>query len=231
MTTTNTIEHRPSNNGAQPHPEDLAPLNRVPSVRTRRRPVILAVAVMLVAVGILVAVSLVNSMSHRQEVLVLAKDVPQGHTLTAADLTDVRINSDAGLNIVLTRDRSEVVGKTVSSGLTAGTLLNPSVLTSGVLPPKDDTLVGITVSPDKLPATALQAGDSVSLVDTPRDQDSSPVQAPVTTHAQVVGVHPLEGSQNGQVTVDVLVPKDEGPWVGARAATHRVAILLETREH
>lgn len=233
MTDTHAIQRRSSTNGGAPRPqrpEDVAPVNRVPAVRTRRRPLIIAIGVMLVGVAVVTAVGLVNTMSHRQEVLVLATDVSQGQALTAEDLTVARVNADAGLHVVLDAQRGEVIGKTVSTNLTAGTVLNPNVLGNAVLPPKGMTVVGITVSADKLPASALQVGDMVRLVDTPRDQDASPVQAPTTTNAQVVTVQLLEGVQGGQITVDVLVPEEEASWVAARAATHRVAIVLDTRE-
>ncbi|GAB4590048.1 SAF domain-containing protein [Nocardia sp. IFM 10818] len=220
----------PSVNGHHRAPDPAGQpgqVNRVATVRTRRSIKWIVGGVMLVALAIVLAVGVANKMSDRQEVLVLAKDVSQGHTLTAADLTTARINSDAGLNVLLAADRGTALGKTVNSSLTKGTVLNPNVLSNGVIPPQGMTLVGIEVSADKLPAEPLVHGDDIRLVDTPRDQDNSPVQAPITTNAQVVGVYP---SDAGQTKVDVLVPKEEASWVAARAATHRVALILDTRE-
>ena len=89
-------------------------------------------------------------------------------------------------------------------------------------------MVGITVAIGKLPAEPLLAGDNVRIVDTPRDQDDSPVQGPVTANAQVVAVKEI--LETGQTTVDVLVKKGEASWIAARAATNRVAIVLDSRE-
>ncbi|MBF6333630.1 SAF domain-containing protein [Nocardia transvalensis] len=219
-----------SRNGARQASQELGAMNPVPNPRPRRRPLFLVMAVAMCALAIVFAVTLVNKKNDRQDVLVLAKDIQQGHVITAADLATVHVNTDAGLHVVLAADQARVVGKTVSTNLPEGTLLNPSSLTDGVLPPKGKSLVGITVALDKLPATALMPGDMVQLVDTPRDQDSSPVQAPTTSNAQVVQVRPLSEGQSGQVTVDVLVPDGEANWVAGRAATHRVAIVLQTRE-
>ena len=63
----------------------------------------------------------------------------------------------------------------------SGTVLNPNAVTSAVIPTKGLTLVGVTVSYAKLPAEPLRAGDMVRIVDTPRDQDDSPVQGPITS--------------------------------------------------
>lgn len=221
---------RASTNGAHKPQPAVGEMDRVDTpVRTRRRPIIIAAGVALMAVAVVGMVSVIGGLRDTQDVLVLAKDINQGQSIGSADLKTARINSDAGLHVVLAGDLTQVVGKTVTSNLQAGTVLNPSALTGAVIPPDGKSVVGITLTADKLPGIPLQIGDIVKIVDTPREQDNSPVTAPVTTNAQVVAIRPVEGAA-GQITIDVLVPKDEGNWVAARAATHRVALTLETRE-
>jgi hypothetical protein len=55
-------------------------------VRGRRRPGLLAAGLMLAAMGSLVAVWLVNGAGHRVAVLVVARPVAAGSTITTADL-------------------------------------------------------------------------------------------------------------------------------------------------
>ena len=46
--------------------------------------------------------------------------------------------------------------------------------------------------------------------------------------ATVVGLHP--GAEQDKTVVSVLVPKDEAGELAARAATGRVALVLDSRE-
>ncbi|MEV6774397.1 SAF domain-containing protein [Nocardia sp. NPDC051030] len=222
---------RASTNGSAHPPQAVGDPDPVHTpVRARRRPVILGLGIAAVSVSILGAVGVVNGLRDTQEVLVLTKDVSQGEMIATDDVKAVRINSDAGLDVVLAASLDQVLGKTVTSNQTAGTMLNPRLLVTAVVPPKGTSLVGITVTGDKIPGEPLAVGDMVRLVDTPRDQEGSPATAPVTSNAQVYAIHRRDEAGQSQVTIDVLVPEAEANWVAARAATHRVAVILDTRE-
>ena len=196
--------------------------------KVRRRPVFLAAGIALVVVFVIGAVALVNGMRQVTNVLVVSQDIAQGQQITSQDLTTKQVNADAGIASVAVEDKATVVGQVAAVPIPSGTVLNPNAVTSAVIPTKGLTLVGVTVSYAKLPAEPLRAGDMVRIVDTPRDQDDSPVQGPITSKAQVVSTTLIEATQ--ETTVDVLVPADEASWVSARAATRRVAIVLDTRE-
>jgi hypothetical protein len=219
---------RANTNGAGTQPDDPTAMVRVTSpVRTRRRPIVLGIGILLVVILILGSVALVNGLRQTQDILVLARDVPQGQMFTSDDFTSATVNTDAGLHVISASDLAAIVGRAASTNLASGTVLNPNTITDAVIPGKGLTMVGITVGADKLPATPLLIGDDIRIIDTPRDQDNSPVQAPISSNAQVVRVQPLP--EIGQTTVDVLVPEAEANWVAARAATHRVALVLDTR--
>lgn len=196
--------------------------------KVRRRPIYLAAGIALCVVFVIGAVALVNNLRHVTDVIVVSGDIKQGQQITSQDLSTAQINSDAGLSIVPIEQKSSVVGKVAAVPLPAGTVLNPNSVTDAVIPGKGLTVVGITVAYSKLPAQELQPGDFVRIVDTPRDQDDAPVQGPIASKAQVVSTKII--AETGQVTVDVLVPEAEGNWVSARAATGRVAIILDSRQ-
>lgn len=200
----------------------------VSTTKVRRRRSYWIVGVALMAVAIVGAVFLVDAMRATSTILVLARDVPQGQIITSDDLKTAEMNSDSTIATVAAADKGRVVGQSAAVPLQGGSALNPSSVTNAVIPSGDNTLVGITVTIGKLPAEPLLAGDNVRIVDTPRDQDDSPVQGPVVANAQVVSVKEIP--ETGQTTVDVLVKKDEASWIAARAATNRVAIVLDSRE-
>lgn len=233
MTDTRTMPPRPKQpttingtpqGGPAPAKKNAAPL------RGRRRPVMLAIGGTIVAVSIVGSYGVVSSLRSTQEVVVLAKDISQGKTIEASDLTTVKINTDAGLQVVLSTSRDQIIGRTVTSNQKAGSLLNPTELTAAVIPPKTKSVVGITLTPDKMPGIPLEIGDIIRIVDTPREQEPSPATAPISTNAQIVAITTADSAAGAQATIDVLVPEAEASWVAARAATHRVAVVLDTRE-
>jgi hypothetical protein len=87
--------------------------------------------------------------------------------------------------------------------------------------------VGVAVPYQKRPATPLQRGDKVRIVDTPRDQADPPSQGPIATRGTVVSTedHP----DTGVTVVDVIVPDGEANWVAARSATNRIAVIIDSR--
>lgn len=211
-------------------PTDTAPttggtFTATSRTKVRRRPAFLALGIALVVVFALGAVYLVNGLRDTRTVLVAAGDISQGQQIERGDLTTATVNADSGLTAVPSDQIDTITGTSAAVTIPAGTVINPNAVTDTLVPPPGQTLVGITATYNKLPATTLQPGDYVRIVDTPRDQDDPPVQGPITSNAQVVGTRDI--AETGQVTVDVLVPAAEAMWVSARAATGRLAIILD----
>src|SRR3954468_4164761 len=78
-------------------------------VRGRRRPGLLAAGLMLAALGGLGSVWLVNSAAHRVPVLVVARPVSAGATLTDADLARTDVSVDADVHTVPAQEASQVI--------------------------------------------------------------------------------------------------------------------------
>ena len=79
-----------------------------------------------------------------------------------------------------------------------------------------------------MPAIPLQTGDQVRVVQTPGAQGQVGDAPPVTISATVVAV---TRSPDGQsALVDLLVSADAAPDLAARAATGKVAVVLDSRE-
>lgn len=194
--------------------------------KVRRRPAFLALGIALILVFAVGAAALVNGLRQTTTVLVAATDIAQGTQLGRDDLTTAVINSDAAISSIAADQIDTIVGTSAAVAIPAGTVVAPHAVTEATIPPVGQTLVGITVAYAKLPGSPMQPGDRIRLVDTPRDQDDAPVQEPVKTNAQVVAIRDIV--ETGQTTVDVLVPALEAGWVAARAATGRVAIVLDS---
>lgn len=202
----------------------------LPPPRRRRRPALLALAVTMVVLGALGATYLATSLGQTSPVIALAREVPWGQAITAADLVEARISPDPALQPIPYGDRDQVIGMVAATTLTSGSLLTRDSLTDQRLPAPGQQLVGVGVSTVQLPTTALRPGDDVLLV--PVAAGSAPVApetgAPGAVEATVVQTGPP--GTDGLRVVDVLVAADDGPDVAARAAAGLIAIVVVAGE-
>ena len=222
MTTTPT--RSATNNHASP--ADPAPADAVASPpKLRRRPLVGVVAGALVLLGGLGGVWAWQSSTSTVEVLATRAPIERGDSIGADSLIVVRVNPDPALHLVPADRFEAVVGQRAATDLVAGGLLAADQV-SEVLPPAEGmSVVGVSPEVGLMPAEPLRPGDAVRIVQTPGAQGDV-VDAPVSLSAEVLAVRTVDN----RVVVDVLVPSALAPEVAARAATGRVAIVLDARE-
>lgn len=216
--------------GPHPPPTPQTPAAPVATarVKARRRPWVFALMAALVAAGALGTAFAFTSVNDTQEVLVVANDIKRGETIEAGDLSMVRVSVDPALTPVAGSKKSDLVGSRAAVDLWAGTLLTESAVTDSLVPGEGESLVGISLTTAQMPSESLFSGDAVRIVTTPGDQGEVTDKEPVTIEATVVGVSRVE--ETGETVVDVSVPEDEAADLAARAATGRVALVLDARE-
>lgn len=212
-----------------PHTSDAAPGETLaPPPKLRRRPVLVAAAVILVCLGALVTAWAFTSSSTAQDVLAVRSTVHRGETITPDDLMTVRIGVDPALQPIPAAERNSVVGKRAAMDLSAGGLVTREDVTAAALPGKGQSIVGVSLSPAMMPALPLEAGDNVRIVTTPGEQGDVGTAEPDAITATVVGVRHVGDS--GQTVVDVSVPATDAAQLAARAGTGKVALVLDSRE-
>mgnify|MGYP002585579386 FL=1 len=194
--------------------------------KVRRRPLMLMGAVAAVLIGALAAVWIWTTSATAADVVAVREAVQRGEVIDRADLEVVKVGLDPSLDIVPAARIDQIAGQRAATDLAPGGLLAAGSVTNQVLPKAGQTLVGVGLAPAMLPAEPLLAGDRVRIVETP-DQQGEVVTAPVAMEAVVSRVTILE---TGDTLVDVLVPTDKAAELAARAATGRVALVLESRE-
>jgi len=216
--------------GGQPPPTGPAPAAPKATARAkkRRRPLVFALCAVLVAAGALGAAFAFTSVNDTQEVLVVNRDIARGETIEPGDLSVVRLSVDPALTPLGGRQKSSIEGSRAAVDLWAGTLLSEQQVTESLVPGAGESLVGISLTAAQMPSEPLYAGDRVRIVTTPGDQGEVTAGDPVTIEATVVGVSRVE--ETGETVVNVSVPHEESADLAARAATGRVALVLDTRE-
>ena len=210
-----------------PTPAPPAPVATA-RVKARRRPWVFALRAALVAAGALGTAFAFTSVNDTQEVLVVRNDIKRGETIEAGDLAVVRVSVDPALTPVAGSQKAELEGSRAAVDLWSGTLLTEQAVTDNLVPGEGESLVGISLTPAKMPSEPLYGGDVVRIVTTPGDQGEVTDEAPVTIEATVVGVSRVE--ETGETVVDVAVPEREAADLAANAATGRVALILDARE-
>ncbi|WP_426592613.1 SAF domain-containing protein [Cellulomonas sp. McL0617] len=218
-----TTSDKPKLNGRQAAPE-LRPAALV-RPRGRRRPGFVVAGVAMAALGALVVMWLVSATGHRTDVVMMARDVDYGSTITAADLTTTAVSADPGVTLVAADDAPILVGKVAVAKLGRGTLLTPGdVAASGVLG-ADEVMVPLPLAAERIPAGGLAAGTQLLVVDTPA-QGADPVTGvPATFQVRVVRVGAPD--VNGLEVADAVAAAADGPALAMRAATGRFAIVVE----
>jgi hypothetical protein len=224
---------QPPTTGAAPSPAEVRGLPRAPVLpppRRRRRPALLALAVSMVVLGALGATYLATSLGQTTAVIAIAREVPWGQTLTAADLVEARISADPALEPIPYVDRDQVIGLVAATTLAPGSLLTRDALTDQRPPSPGQQLVGVGVSAVQLPTTALRPGDDVLLVPVAAGSAPAPTdgEAPSAVAATVLQSGPP--GTDGLRVVDVLVYAADGPDVAARAAAGLIAIVVVAGE-
>src|SRR5215217_7749272 len=199
----------------------LTPL--APPPKLRRRPILVVASVAAICLGALLAVWAYTSLSTAREVVAMRSSVQRGQVISRDDLIAVRVGVDPALKPIPAAKLESVAGQRAAMDLAAGGLVTSDGIAATVIPARDMSIVGVA-----LPGEPLQAGDEVRVVATPGQQGDVTNKNQRSIAASVVGVHP--DSDNGQTVVSVQVPYDQAAELAARAATGKVALVLDSRE-
>lgn len=180
-------------------------------------------------------VLLYASAGSRQPVLALARAVPVGGVLTAADLTTARVASDPALAPIPVQEASQVIGRRAAVALVPGTLVTAHDLTSGPAVAPSSASVGLDLKAGEVPA-GLAPGDAVLVVETNGTSPAGP-GAPATAgqpaggptvlvdRAAVLEVAPpAAAAGSSDTTVTIEVPAGLAAAVATAAAAGDVAL-------
>lgn len=197
-----------------------------PPPRLRRRPALIAGAVVSICVGALLAAWAWSSTTNTHEVLSARTTIERGAVITGDDLVRVRISSDPALAPLPASAFDDLVGQHAALDIAAGGLLTPESVTSEPLPPEGMSVVGVALTPAQSPSLALRSGDRVRVVVTSGEGSEPLAATPVFSDAEVVGSRTDE--LTGDLLVDLMVPRAEATVLAARVSTGNVALVLDS---
>lgn len=199
-----------------------------PPPKLRRKPGMVAIAIVAICLGAVVAGWTWSATTNSQEVLVARTDIERGSVIDENDLTTVRLNSDPALTPVSADRFESVVGQRATFDIASGSALTPGSFSNASLPPTGQSVVGVALTSAQAPGSALHSGDHVRVVVTPAQDGDAPGGTPEYSEAEVVAVHVNE--ETGETVVDLLVRHEDAAVLAARVATGRVALVLDSRD-
>jgi hypothetical protein len=180
-----------------------------------------------VALSVLAAVYLTTTLGETTRVLAVKADIARGTAITETDLVVAELPiGPTALQSIPVDDLDQIVNKVAATDLKTGQLLAPAHLEDELRPAAGRSIVGVALAPNQMPGTdQLRAGDAVRVVETPATGGEPPSTAPFTISATVVGTKP--SMIGDQTIVDVEVASGDAAGLAARAATGRVAIVID----
>jgi hypothetical protein len=177
--------------------------------RRRIRPARVLLGVLLVLVTSVAGVIVARRVDTRLPVLVTARALDAGQTVTAADVTVVKVAADGGVVTVPASQLSTVVGQVTAVPLVAGTLLSPAQLSGPAWPGAGEAVMAVPVKPGRLPS-GLGAGAKVTVLVVPGGSPggtgvSGGAGAPRVEQATATVVSVADAADQSGTTVVTLV--------------------------
>ncbi len=239
----NGIGHRPPVAGdGQASGRD----NRFPGAR--RRPLLAIGSVLLVFTSIAVFAAVYSSAGRQTTVLIVTSTVQRGAPFTSGILGEASAAVSGGSEPIPASEASMLSGKRAAVTLPAGSLLTSADVSSSPAIPTGEAVVGLALKAGQLPASGVEAGDAVMIVETGTPgapTSATPAVAvsgagaaagggaPITTGTlvpravifDVAAPSPADSSSISQL-VSVEVPATEAAAVSTVAAADEVALVL-----
>jgi hypothetical protein len=163
-----------------------------------------------------------TSSARTTQVLVLARPVRAGATLSAGDVRAADVMLGHGVSAVPVDHAKTVLGKVAAADLGVGTMVTPALFSTRPSLPPGSTVVAAALVPGQFASFALRPG---SIVDAIRAGDADTPGQIVASHATVFEVQELKDSA-GTWIVSLVVPEQLSASVASAATAKRLTLAL-----
>lgn len=152
----------PVSTGPRPAAQQRGPTSRVRGGPRRSVPHLL-LGILLVTSCTAGAMVWSLNIGERRPALALARPVALGRAITPADLREVAVALDGGVDAIPASEARSVIGQTVAANLPAGVLLPRAALGRAPVPADDHAIAALDLQPGQAPPV-LNAGAHVLVV-------------------------------------------------------------------
>ena len=204
------------------------PIPVPPRLPGRRNPRWIALGVVAICLGGLLAYAVYARVSTETQVLAVSATVYRGEVVEASDLTTVVLHGAPPGPTVAAADEAGVVGQRAVFDLPAGALVAPGSLTAETVPDGGRSVVGLRLATGRAPASLLVPAAPIRIVALPAASNgtgTSDALVGKTYAGRVVGATP--GSDGTSTVVDVEVDAGQAPTIASLGAQDRVALVRD----
>lgn len=214
--------------------ESPVPTPAAAPTRNRRRPLLFALAVAILAVCALAGWAAFRSVSATVPVIGVRDTITKGTIIERGDLTTMQVGNDPNLHAIPVAEVDSVVGRRAATDLPAGGIVPAESVTDALVPAKGHSVIGIFAKDGAAPLTGIEPGTHVRLVPLPatQEQPNPPKGAPQPIKTLVPGVviASTPADDGTGVRIDVDVEASAATGVQILAAQNRIALVIDSRE-
>jgi hypothetical protein len=156
--------------------------------------------------------------------LATARPIAAGQTISDADVTVVRVANASGLALLSASARDQVVGRTATAPIPAGTLVTSAQVGPAAWPPAGQAVIAVAVKPGRAPAGLTPGTTVVVLVVAPnagqsnqgddgKDKDRNGARKATATVVSVA----TGADQTGTQAVTLLLAADNAEQIASAA--------------
>lgn len=193
---------------------------RINPVAPKRMKGVLFMGAMVILIGALFSGIASAQAGDRSSVLAVAKPVPAGHIITAADVETVKISADPKLRPIAASNQSSVIGHTAAVSLVPGTLLTSTAIGPASELARNEAQIGLSLKAGQFPPK-LAPGQRVRVIGVDAGISSTLVESAV-----VVSFGPGSTNDAGSAVVAINVPTDNLNSVASAASSGHVSLGL-----
>jgi SAF domain len=121
---------------------------------------------LLVFASIAAFVSVYARGNHRQSVLIVTQTIEQGRPITGADLGSASLSVSGAVHPILVSDAQLLSGRRAAVTIPTGSLLTMADTTAAQPVSPGDAVVGMALKGGQLPASGVEPGDQVMIIQT-----------------------------------------------------------------
>lgn len=142
---------------------------RPPTVARERKPALAALALLLVAAGVLASVYLQMQAGNRVGVIELTRQVPQGQQISGSDIAELMVAQDSNISYVTWAERGLLGRYTAQTTLVAGTILIGPMLTTDPAADGNTATIPVKLSDGQYPPVSQGSAVNAYFVGTSQD--------------------------------------------------------------
>lgn len=194
--------------------------------KLRRRPMLIALSVLLTALGALLGAWLLTSLSGTKSYIAVGADIERGSVIKETDLVRTQLRTDQAIAPLNWSQQPSVVGMHATTDMAKGSLVTRDSVAAQELSTDGQSVVGLSLVPGQTVSGELRYGQPVRVVVVPASADTASAK-PVEFKGHVAG---WRMSEDGSTKlVDVMVAKDDAPPISAAASRQEVSLVVDPK--